>query len=418
MAKQHSRGSVSAGLDRIASVVQESFRALNIPQKVAMDFAYRCDLLADYVDGRGITAGVNETGESVEPGEVGFDADTIGDEVAGPLSEIAPEETWMDGHFTQERFQRLNKFVHDGDQFVANPKVASELRKLQATVNSLQKRIAALTAGEDEDESEETASKKASARRADEALLRRLIAEEEAAAEESDSEAGEDEDAEEVAKQARRALRAKLSRRARRAGEDEEAEDEDESEETASKKASVLLRRLLAEEGMDDESDAEAGEDESEDEDAEEVAKQARRALRARLSRRAGEDDSEDEDAEEVAKQARRALRARLSRRAHRSRRAGEDSGSSEAEDEGEPVSKKSAATLRRLLAEEGMDAESDAEANRPWGSTKCSPGTPTSTKADRKKYHEEYGPCYNEDFRRKSAGRLDGYDLFSRGRS
>jgi hypothetical protein len=53
---------------------------------------------------------VDETGDSVEPapGNQGFDANDIADETSGPLEILPPaDEPWMNGHFTQARFQQL-----------------------------------------------------------------------------------------------------------------------------------------------------------------------------------------------------------------------------------------------------------------------------------------------------------------------
>lgn len=133
--------SVTSDLDRIASLFEEAFDTLGVPQKVAADFAYRCDLLSDHIErealrlaadeeteeegekktedeGKTASAKVaeDETGLSVEPapGNQGFDANDIGDQKSGPLEIAAPVEGWMQGHFTLENLQELREMQEAG----------------------------------------------------------------------------------------------------------------------------------------------------------------------------------------------------------------------------------------------------------------------------------------------------------------
>jgi len=161
MAKLTRRGAanVTTDLDKIASLFQNRAAALGVPEKIAHDFAYRCDLLSDHIEKYATrlaaaegdeaaedeeapaTAGkkkaaVDETGTSVEPkpGNQGFDANEIGDLKAGPLEIITPpDEPWMAGEFTQERFIALREKQQSGELAAnaasgkADPKLASSL---------------------------------------------------------------------------------------------------------------------------------------------------------------------------------------------------------------------------------------------------------------------------------------------------
>ena len=104
---------LTATLDRVATVIQNNPSILGIDRKIALDFARRCDLLSDAIETTAVlnypkNAAIDETGTSVEPDGEGFDANEIGDEVPGPLETITPpEEPWMSGRFTQEKYVRL-----------------------------------------------------------------------------------------------------------------------------------------------------------------------------------------------------------------------------------------------------------------------------------------------------------------------
>jgi len=88
---------VTADLDRIANLFQFDHHALGIPKKIAMDFAYRADLLSDQI--------MKNAG--IEPASNGgFPASTIGVERGGPLEQDT-DEAWMDGEFTQQENREL-----------------------------------------------------------------------------------------------------------------------------------------------------------------------------------------------------------------------------------------------------------------------------------------------------------------------
>lgn len=167
MAKLTRRGAanVTTDLDKLANLFQARFATLGVPEKVAEDFAYRCDLLSDHIekyaarlagDGKedeGDDEGedtpadkkaADETGTSVEPApdNQGFDANEIGDVKSGPLETITPpNEPWMGGHFTQENFAALSDKQQAGELAAnaaagrADPKLASSLAKLSKNAN-------------------------------------------------------------------------------------------------------------------------------------------------------------------------------------------------------------------------------------------------------------------------------------------
>lgn len=117
---------VIAGLDNFASLFQGNHAALGIPQKVAMDFAYRCDLLSDSIE-RGFN--VKNAGY-YNPAE-------IGEEVPGPL-EMDSNNPFMKGEFTQERFNALAAKQMSGALaagaagHLADPKLAALVAKQAA----------------------------------------------------------------------------------------------------------------------------------------------------------------------------------------------------------------------------------------------------------------------------------------------
>lgn len=107
---------ITANLDALASLFQNHHRSLGIPQKVAMDFAYRCDLLSDSIDRR------KQAGY--------FDPSEIGKEVPGPLM-YDENNPFMEGEFTREEFRALEEKQEAGElsDGIADPKLASVARK-------------------------------------------------------------------------------------------------------------------------------------------------------------------------------------------------------------------------------------------------------------------------------------------------
>ena len=158
---------VTANLDVLASLFQNHHRSLGIPQKVAMDFAYRCDLLSDSIDRR------KQAGY--------FDPSQIGKEVPGPLV-YDENNPFMEGEFTREEFRALDEKQTAGElaanaaAHVADPKLASVIRKAAYNAALAALRTAKKSEEAKAEEAEETtaeeakAEKLARARRAAQAL--------------------------------------------------------------------------------------------------------------------------------------------------------------------------------------------------------------------------------------------------------
>jgi len=121
---------VTANLDALASLFQNHHASLGIPSKVAMDFAYRCDLLSDSIDRR------KQAGY--------FNPAEIGEEEPGPLV-FDENNPFMEGEFTQEEKRTLSEKQMAGElaanaaAHVADPKLASVIRKAaySAAINAL-----------------------------------------------------------------------------------------------------------------------------------------------------------------------------------------------------------------------------------------------------------------------------------------
>lgn len=107
---------VTETLDRIASVVQQNPGILGINEKIATDFAFRCDALSDAIETQAV---------SNFPRSASFDAGEIGEEVSGPLEILVPDEPFIDDHFTQKNFNELDTAVEKG-QIGATPYVTKE----------------------------------------------------------------------------------------------------------------------------------------------------------------------------------------------------------------------------------------------------------------------------------------------------
>ena len=155
---------VTANLDALASLFQNHHASLGIPSKVAMDFAYRCDLLSDSIDRR------KQAGY--------FNPAEIGEEEPGPLV-FDENNPFMEGEFTQEEKRALSEKQMAGElaanaaAHVADPKLASVIRKAaySAAINALRlakksEEAKAEEASEEEAEEEAKAEKLARARRA------------------------------------------------------------------------------------------------------------------------------------------------------------------------------------------------------------------------------------------------------------
>ena len=204
---------ITADLDRLAQLFERNHKVIGVPAKVAVDFAYRCDLLSDFV----------EKNASLDR-EDQFPDDAV-------KTESDSDESYVDEDLKEQTYlSELGKIV-DGDDLGNAAKLAHLLAELLKTAGDEE-------GEDDEEEADEEASKKASDDEADE----------EAEDEDADEEAGKkasDEDA------------------------DEEADDEEADDEEGGKKAKlVALAREILRVAADDEADDEEGEDEEGEEEA------------------------------------------------------------------------------------------------------------------------------------------------------
>lgn len=101
---------VTADLDRLANLFQTEHQALGIPQKIAMDFAYRADLLSDAIEKQ---AGIDRTAADADP-------EMIGKEQGGPLEAVDSDEPFMKGEFTQQENRELGDIVESGSMSNSN----------------------------------------------------------------------------------------------------------------------------------------------------------------------------------------------------------------------------------------------------------------------------------------------------------
>ena len=198
---------VTSDIDRIASLIQEQHVALGIPERVAKDFCYRCDLVSDAVERRAMTNekasnesarvaaavskgdtvtfkidGTNYTGKvdkvygaeeadvsGIKPRhegdseatlpmrilkkkEANFPAEDIGEKKSGPL-EKQPDESYMAGEFTQQENSELREKQQGGN--LASPDKMATIKALMASVSELQAQIQGLVAEDEEAEAEE-----------------------------------------------------------------------------------------------------------------------------------------------------------------------------------------------------------------------------------------------------------------------
>lgn len=70
--------SVTADLDRLADLVQHRFEVLGLPEKVAQDFAHKCDLLADHIEQHAI----HLAGEAPEEEDVEVEEEVVAKKAA------------------------------------------------------------------------------------------------------------------------------------------------------------------------------------------------------------------------------------------------------------------------------------------------------------------------------------------------
>lgn len=140
---------VTDDLDRIANLFQHNHESLGVPQKIALDFAYRCDLLSDEIGrlagGQDKEAYQQGTGEGTAPGSddnknLGppqpFNPAEIGKQDTTP-PKTEPDEPYMKGNFLQKEYNELRNWQEQG--LFSNAKAASETaRQMIAKLQGLQ----------------------------------------------------------------------------------------------------------------------------------------------------------------------------------------------------------------------------------------------------------------------------------------
>jgi len=87
-------------LDRLASVMQDHWEALGVPKRAALDLAYRCDLLSDYIEK---SAGLQPSVKNE-----GFDPSEIAAEESGAL-ESNKDEAYTKKNFTEQEHRELRE---------------------------------------------------------------------------------------------------------------------------------------------------------------------------------------------------------------------------------------------------------------------------------------------------------------------
>jgi len=119
---------VTAQLDRVANTFQQQHQHLNVPEDVARDFAYRCDLLSDHIEKNAAVEkeALTELDVVKEPG---FDPEEVGVEKAGPQEGDSDEKPYMGDEFTQQENRELRERVQDGD--ISNVKTIDDPQKPQ-----------------------------------------------------------------------------------------------------------------------------------------------------------------------------------------------------------------------------------------------------------------------------------------------
>jgi len=128
---------VTGDLDRIASLFQQDWETLGVPQHIANDFALRCDKLADYVEARsGIKREALTEYDPVK--EPGFNPEEIGEGKAGPL-EDEPDEPFMKGEFSQQENRELRELEQSGNLPAVQTAPAAPRPGVQAAMVELAK---------------------------------------------------------------------------------------------------------------------------------------------------------------------------------------------------------------------------------------------------------------------------------------
>lgn len=132
---------VLAALDDMANVMQFHHESLGIPAKYATDMAYRCDVMASFLEGQSKKGFFNPA--------------LIGQEVSGPAV-MDPNNPFMAGHFKQNKFTQLEQkqvsgqLAQNAASHIADPEIATAVRVATEAV------IAGVLAGYTKKAEEET----------------------------------------------------------------------------------------------------------------------------------------------------------------------------------------------------------------------------------------------------------------------
>jgi len=126
--------------DNLATLVQKNAGTLLIPEKIAMDFAKRCDLISDHLEKHAGQWTMDPKGNfNVGPSQP-FNPAEIGEQDATP-PKTEGDEPYMKKNFIQEEFDELREVQQTGG--FSNAKAAS---KVQASIARMAARIAELEA--------------------------------------------------------------------------------------------------------------------------------------------------------------------------------------------------------------------------------------------------------------------------------
>lgn len=85
-------------IDRVASTLQDHHGLLGVPEKVALDFSYRCDIISDAVE-------KHATDKKAEAA-----VEELGAETTGPIFE-EDSDADLKGQFTQKEFSELTEMA-------------------------------------------------------------------------------------------------------------------------------------------------------------------------------------------------------------------------------------------------------------------------------------------------------------------
>ena len=164
---------ITADLDKLAQLFETDHAALGVPTNVAKDFAYRCDLLSDFVEKQ--AAALDRT-DSIQKE---FDAEVE--------TSHQPDEAYMSDKTTQDELYELGQMVESGNLGkAALENLASKVADLLKAAADEEEKEADEEEDDKEADEEEESDKKAHLLNLANSLLR-LAADEDDADESDDS---------------------------------------------------------------------------------------------------------------------------------------------------------------------------------------------------------------------------------------